>query len=139
MFDSGLPSPQIYSIAIDQGGNKWLSTPDGLAVYREGGVVSVEDREDARAALPVGSVLHQNYPNPFNPSTWMRFELPHDGFARLDVYDLLGRRVDTVFAGQLQAGSHAYSWDAGRFSSGVYMYRLTTDTGSATRILTVLR
>ena len=63
---------------------------------------------------------------------------------RLDIFDLLGRRVARVIEGQLQAGLHEVRWDgsdrAGRqLPSGVYFFRLKNGTATATRKLTIIR
>lgn len=93
--------------------------------------------------------LYPNAPNPFNPATVVRFSLPHDGTARLTVYNLLGQEVAVLAAGLQAAGEHAVRWHGrdlqGRpAASGVYFYRLET-LGTAgqpvvlTRKMTLLR
>lgn len=68
-------------------------------------------------------------PNPFNPSTTIRLALPESGSARLEVFDLAGRRVRTLLNGHLDAGPHAVVWD-GRddrgqaAGAGIYLARL---------------
>jgi len=73
--------------------------------------------------------LSQNYPNPFNPSTKIKFEIPEsnsrrDVFARLVIYDILGREVTRPLDELIPSGGYEVSWDASRFSSGIYFYRL---------------
>ncbi|MBX2821824.1 MAG: T9SS type A sorting domain-containing protein, partial [Rhodothermaceae bacterium] len=74
--------------------------------------------------VPHSAVLHQNYPNPFNPTTTLSFELDRSAPVTLTVYDVLGRKVETLVDGTLGSGPHAYTWDAQSASSGVYVYRL---------------
>ncbi len=86
------------------------------------------------AVLPSQPVLHGNYPNPFNPSTQIVFELPAAQNVRLTVYDIRGREVTRLVAGQLEAGVHQIPWqgqdDHGRAApSGIYLYRLETAKG----------
>jgi len=83
-------------------------------------------------------------PNPFNPSTRIEFELAADGPARLAVFDLLGRRVATLFEGEHAAGRHAAWWhglnDAGRaVASGVYVARLESGGRVAARKLLLVK
>lgn len=73
--------------------------------------------------------LKQNYPNPFNPSTSIEFNIPASSFVTLKVYDVLGRQVAVLADEFRQAGSHKISYDAGRLSSGIYYYTLSTDKG----------
>lgn len=90
--------------------------------------------------LPEQFKLHQNYPNPFNPSTNIRFELPEAADIRLEVFDILGRRVATLLSGQeLPAGTHTQVFDAGHLSSGVYLYRLSTGTQVKTQKMTLVK
>lgn len=83
--------------------------------------------------------LHQNYPNPFNPTTTLEFDLPIPGVVRLEVYDMIGRRVAVLVENNLQAGNYKYSWDASGLSSGIYIARLVTADGMFTRKLTVIK
>ena len=68
--------------------------------------------------------LDQNYPNPFNPSTTIRYQLPQDGMVTLKVYDILGSEVATLVNEQKTAGRYEINFDASRFASGVYIYKL---------------
>ncbi len=82
--------------------------------------VSTEpDRE-----IPARIALEQNYPNPFNPETIIQFSLPETADISLDVYDTMGRRVQTLVNEQRSAGEHAVRFDGSGLTSGVYMYRL---------------
>ena len=98
-----------------------------------------------RNGLPVTARLEQNYPNPFNPGTEISYQLSVVSKIRLEVFDLLGRPVRLLAAGQQHAGSHTISWD-GRdergvaMPSGIYTYRLTVDGRMlATRKMVLLR
>jgi hypothetical protein len=78
--------------------------------------------------IPNSFVLEQNYPNPFNPSTTINFTLGKASNVKLTVYNLLGQRVATLVDGRMNAGTQSVVFDASRFASGVYFYRL--DAGS---------
>ncbi len=77
--------------------------------------------------VPNSFNLIQNYPNPFNPSTKINFALPKDAFAKIIIYDILGREVATLLNEQLKAGTYQADWNASNYSSGIYFYRLETD------------
>ena len=85
------------------------------------------------------SSLEQNYPNPFNPTTSIAFSLPESAQVSLAVYDVLGRRVATLVNGRLQAGQHSVQFEASSLPSGMYLYRLTTPTGSMTQKMILLK
>ncbi len=74
--------------------------------------------------LPQTIRLYQNYPNPFNQSTTIRFHLPKPDFVTLTVYDILGRKIETIVSGQHPAGEFRVEWTAKDLSSGIYFYRL---------------
>jgi immune inhibitor A len=80
--------------------------------------------DDNQSALPVNLMLAQNYPNPFNASTSISYALKTTGLVRLDIYDVLGRLVATPVNGEQAAGNHQLIWNADKFGSGVYFYRL---------------
>ncbi len=78
-------------------------------------------------AQPLSFQLSQNYPNPFNPATIIKFHIPDAGLVNLKVYNLLGQEVATLVNGYIESGSHEVVWDAGKFPSGVYLYKLSTE------------
>jgi hypothetical protein len=75
-------------------------------------------------SLPLNFKLAQNYPNPFNPSTTISFGLPVNASVALDVYNLIGEKVASVYQGELNAGNYEYNFDASNLPSGIYVYVL---------------
>lgn len=100
--------------------------------YRVATKISEVSISDPSSEIPNRVLLSQNYPNPFNPTTTIRFALPESMTATLEVYDLLGRRVAILANGDYAAGSHNATFDASQMSSGVYIYRLSTQAGVQT-------
>ena len=96
------------------------------------------------ATLPAKVVLLTNTPNPFNPATEIKFELPASQTVRLEVVDINGKVVRTLVNGDLDAGVHSVRWDGKDTSgsdmpSGIYFYRLSTDGGSVSRKMMLVR
>jgi hypothetical protein len=89
------------------------------------GLVNVE----GEVLSPRELQLFQNHPNPFNPSTVIRFSIASPSHIRLKVYDILGREVATLVDGKLNVGGHSVLFEATNLSSGVYVYRLTSENG----------
>jgi len=89
--------------------------------------------------LPRTYALDQNYPNPFNPLTTIQYQLPEEMKVRLEVYDLLGRKVATLLDRRIPAGYHEVSFDASSLASGVYIYRLVAGSFSKTRKMMVMK
>ena len=101
---------------------------------------------DPGTGVDVAGVFHLrgNYPNPFNPATDIVFTLPAAGAAKVDVLDMKGRLVRTVWSGDLEAGLHSFKWDGrdatGRtVAAGSYLGRLTTADRSATCKMTLAK
>ncbi|MCD6117454.1 T9SS type A sorting domain-containing protein [bacterium] len=68
--------------------------------------------------------LKQNYPNPFNPGTTIRYNLPRAADVRISIYNMSGRKVQTLIRGRQPAGEHSLYWDASRTASGIYFIRM---------------
>jgi hypothetical protein len=83
--------------------------------------------------------LGQNYPNPFNPKTNIEFKLSKTAFVKLSVYDLLGKEIETIVNQQFKAGTYVVDWDASRYSSGVYFYKLITDGFTDTKKMILVK
>jgi hypothetical protein len=88
---------------------------------------------------PVSFTLNQNYPNPFNPSTNITFSLKNSGLTNLSVYNILGEKVATLINGNMAAGLHEYSFNASKFSSGIYFYRLESNGSNQVRKMMLLK
>jgi hypothetical protein len=82
---------------------------------------------------PLEFELSQNYPNPFNPTTQISYSVPQKSNVTLKVFNVLGMEVATLFSGVQDAGKHAATFDATKFSSGVYFYRLQAGSVSITK------
>jgi hypothetical protein len=89
--------------------------------------------------VPVEFALDQNHPNPFNPVTRISFRVPAAGRVRLEVFDLLGRRVAVLVDEERAAGAYAVEMNAARLSSGTYVYRLTAGGASASGKMMLLK
>ena len=71
--------------------------------------------------------LFPNYPNPFNPSTIINYLLPQRAKVKIEIYNLLGQKVDVLVDRVEAAGNHSVSWNAQNHSSGIYFYRLKAE------------
>ena len=82
------------------------------------------DVEKEKDILPNSFVLLQNYPNPFNPTTMISYQLPTKAFTTLKVYDEIGREVATLVNELKGAGYYSVTFDASKYSSGIYLAKL---------------
>lgn len=91
--------------------------------------------------IPTQFKLYQNYPNPFNPVTKIKFSLPHgnDLLVKLRIYDILGREVTTLINQQLKPGSYQLEWDASAYASGIYFYRIESESFTETKKMVLVK
>ncbi len=99
-------------------------------------LVSVASTE---TQVPDRFQLFQNYPNPFNPSTTISFSVPNVGFVTLKIYDVLGRKVQTLVEERKQAGIYRVSFDASNLPSGIYVYQLGLQGKTISRRMTFVK
>ncbi|MEJ2616092.1 MAG: T9SS type A sorting domain-containing protein, partial [Ignavibacteriaceae bacterium] len=100
--------------------------------------------EDKNNVLPHSNYLYQNYPNPFNGRAIIRFNLVKREFVKLEIYDILGKKIKTLINGELNGGIHSVTWDASNYngedvSSGIYFYRLVLPGFVSSKKMILLR
>lgn len=94
---------------------------------------------------PIGSgvpdrfELLQNYPNPFNPTTNIEFKLASGSYTLLKVYDILGKEVTTLVSEYLKAGIYNIKFDGSKLNSGIYFFKLFTNTFSDTKKMLLIK
>ncbi|MDD3284742.1 MAG: FlgD immunoglobulin-like domain containing protein [Patescibacteria group bacterium] len=96
--------------------------------------------------IPIANipVLNQNYPNPFNPETTISFNLPKAGEMSLQIFNIKGQLIKTLFNGQKFTGSHQITWNgtdnSGNYvASGVYYYKMRTGKYSSTKKMILMK
>jgi hypothetical protein len=111
--DSANPSVKDYQGRIDDvrisGTIDHILSPTHIASHLSG---------------PAVFELKQNYPNPFNAATTISFSLPAFEHVRLDVYDILGRKITRILDEKLVKGTYKYKFNADNLPTGVYFYRM---------------
>ena len=105
--------------------------------------VKITSADLSNTVVPVLS-LEQNYPNPFNPTTSIRYSINEPGSVSLDIYNVKGQLVKTLYQGNAEIGSHTAIWNGldnsgNACSSGVYFYRLRTPKTSLVRKMLMLK
>jgi len=98
------------------------------------------------AGLPRTFSLGQNYPNPFNPTTTIEFYNPETApaDATVEVFNIIGQRVKTIFDGPALPGVNRVIWDGKddnehSVATGIYFYRLKTDRITDTKKMMLLK
>ena len=94
---------------------------------------------DNKNHFPNKFSLDQNYPNPFNPQTTIQYTLPHRMQVSLEIFDILGRKVQAVFDQIQNAGAHIIQYQNSTLSSGIYYYRLSGPEYSEVRKMILIK
>ena len=120
-FSSGIPgNTRVWSLAISSDG-VFAGTDKG--VWRLPLAEIISDVKNI-TELPKNFTLEQNYPNPFNPRTNISFVIPNSSFVILKIYDLLGNEIETLVNEEKSAGTYEVNWNATKFASGIYFYKM---------------
>lgn len=83
--------------------------------------------------------LKQNYPNPFNPSTTISYQIPKQSYVTLKVFDVLGSEIAVLVNENLKPGTYEIKFDASKFPSGVYYYKLTAGNFIETKKMILIK
>jgi hypothetical protein len=145
---NGYPAPSgNYTYIDNRGFGIWV---DHYAVRSNGGITFMTEGEGIKkisSEFPDHYSLSQNYPNPFNPSTKIKFDIPlsrgvpagQGVSVTLKIYDILGREVATLVNELLKPGTYEVEWDASNYPSGVYFYKLQTESFTQTKKMILLK
>nr|NQU91118.1 T9SS type A sorting domain-containing protein [Bacteroidota bacterium] len=122
---------------------EYLVAPNGTIEIHDNasGCSSFQQVEDACETLSIDE--NQSYldlisisPNPFTRQTTIEFTLHEPGFVSLVIHDETGKRVQTLHSGNLKAGAHHFTWDAGTKQPGIYLLKMeTTDSIRTEKLL----
>jgi hypothetical protein len=132
----------IYDHSLDRmlafGGYNAIDTfgrMDNVWTLTFGGLAAVGDKTPG----PGGALRLSAAPTPFSTSTRLSFALPTSGPVRLELFDVTGRRVDTLVHGQMEAGTHVVSWQPKRARPGLYLARLESGGRAVTGRLLLMK
>lgn len=95
--------------------------------------------EDETFSMPDRYYISQNYPNPFNAATTIKYGIPEPCHVTIEIYDILGRQLETLIDEYREAGEHQVIWNAGEMSSGVYFYKIQAAGYGRTNKMILLR
>lgn len=135
--DIALPTPKM--VTLPDGGSG--VTPPGSTAppTRFQYVVAMVGIQPVSNEIPGEFKLYTNYPNPFNPITKIKFDIAKNTNAKLLVYDVLGRVVETLISGDIKAGRYEIDFDGYSLASGVYFYKLVTNEFVETKKMLMIK
>ena len=89
--------------------------------------------------IPEKFSIQNIYPNPFNPATNIEFTLPENSLVQISVYDVNGRKIETLINSFKLAGYHSIGWNASEQSSGLYLVMMQTETFKQSRQIVLMK
>jgi len=89
-----------------------------------GAVSAIEDNNSFNHRVVSDFILEQNYPNPFNPSTTIKYSLSQSENVRIEIFNTLGQKIQTLLNKQMPTGHHEIEFNATNIPSGVYLYSI---------------
>lgn len=123
-----------------------IHTFDGVSLWAVGNAGVVSTNYSAASGievidlnLPKSFFVEQNYPNPFNPSTKIRFGVTESSHIHVGIYNIAGQKVAEPVNTFLSPGTYEVNFNASGLSSGVYIYKITANSISITRKMTLMR
>ncbi len=117
----------------------WLLTENYPALYWEDVEALDLPTSAEKNELPVLLKLHQNYPNPFNPTTRIRFFVPEQTHVKLVVYNAIGQQLATLVNEEKSVGKYEITFNAADLSSGVYLYRIQSESHTESRQMLLVK
>jgi hypothetical protein len=133
----------VYALAVSGNevyvGGRFISAGGVIAIGVARWNSGTSRVEQLSPTAPKTFLLEQNYPNPFNPSTTIRYQLPVASEVKLEVYDVLGKKIATLVNERQSAGSYQVVWNASGLSSGTYFYRLQAGTFVETKKMIMVK
>ncbi len=110
-----------------------------VRLVRDNFITGIDDDQSEVSGIPNQFDLNQNYPNPFNPSTTISFSIPVEGNVALKIFNVIGQEIEVLVNENLSAGSYSFQWNAENQSSGIYFYKLITDSFTEMRKMVLLK
>jgi hypothetical protein len=135
VYSSALPD-SLYTWRIKGGnGNGW----GPYCELQNFTVARSTEIDNGYNVIPSDFRLGQNIPNPFNPATRIVFDLPVESRVDIEIYNVLGQLVDSIYLNSLTPGNYGVMWNGSGFPSGIYFYRLTAGEYSEIKKMTLLK
>jgi ligand-binding sensor domain-containing protein len=120
--NSPLPLKEITALELDEHGNMWIGTSDGVVVYKTGESANIPSEEK-----PVTSGFGKLYPNPANAQTTLLFNLGKAAQVKISIADITGRTINTLPLTYLTAGEQRININTTALPAGTYIVKLTSD------------
>lgn len=136
-INDGLPTSYLDVNSLVFTNNYIIAATSGYSNWRR--PKSQVSIENITQNTPVEFSLKQNYPNPFNPTTNIRYEIPKTSFVKIVVCDLLGKEIESLVNEKQNPGTYEVKFDASKYPSGVYFYKLISENFTETKKMILIK
>lgn len=137
-ISAGLPANEGFSEITSNGTYAFVMIYSTGTVYRRP-LAELIGIQPISSEIPKQYSLSQNYPNPFNPVTNINFEIKEKADVKLTVFNALGEEVTTLVNQNLSPGTYKADWEASKYPSGVYFYRISAGAFSETKKMILIK
>ncbi|MBS1514022.1 MAG: T9SS type A sorting domain-containing protein [Bacteroidetes bacterium] len=137
LLSTGMPSVPVFDLKYRETNKILLAATHGRGCYKIDLTNLSGISNQNITAESFG--LTQNYPNPFNPSTKIKYSIPSSSYVTLKVYDILGNEVETIVSQQQSRGVYDVQWDGSKYSSGVYIYKITAGNYNESKMMLLVK
>ncbi|HWA04999.1 MAG TPA: T9SS type A sorting domain-containing protein, partial [Ignavibacteria bacterium] len=133
--DNSGTNTELIDVYFPSSARGWTVGAGGVIKYRGAalGITGISSK------TPEKFSLSQNYPNPFNPETKFKFAVANTGSVNINVYDAAGKLVENLVNGNYSAGVYEVSWNAVKYTSGVYFYTIVTSEFTETKKMLLVK
>ena len=136
--------PEGNGRLVFQVGNNCIPRNQHVAVQSNWVNTWAAEIDSDESLIPKEFALYDNYPNPFNPTTQIAVDLPEAAATEITVWNLMGQKVATLYAGDLNAGHHTLNFNGRdsngkQLTSGMYLYRVAAGKYNATKKMTLMK
>ena len=128
----GFSQIDYYVVAVDDAAQTTYS--DTIAVAG-----SEKNKLNSSGYAMARFELGGNFPNPFNAQTTIEYNIPFEADVKIEIYDILGRRIETLVNERRPTGLNRVIWNADNVASGMYFYRLQAGEYTAAKRMTILK
>jgi photosystem II stability/assembly factor-like uncharacterized protein len=132
------PAGKFLDISLARNGTAAWGVRENGYICKNANIVGISP---ISAEVPLSLKLYQNYPNPFNPETKIRFDISKNDMSKvkLAVYNILGKEISTLVNEPLSPGTYEVEWNGANYPSGIYFYKLETNSFSETKKLMLVK
>ena len=137
LLGSGMPTVEVYDMKYRETNKILLAATHGRGCFKIDltGLTGIQNNNVTAEKFS----LAQNYPNPFNPTTKIKYSIPSSSFVTLKVYDIIGNEIETIVSQNMGRGVYEVQWDAAKYSSGVYIYKINAGSYNESKVMLLVK